>query len=157
ERDTLLGHVLHGLLDALHDDLGGVDDLAAAIDAAEPDAKTLREIGEAAYVAGGRNRELHHQLVDPQTAQRIHDGVVGAFRRPSLASLVAPAEVHGGRNTRDPIDDAVNEVDATLGFAVGVGEARSHLGVHEEAKVGVVQLHRVHARLGKSDDLLAKD
>src|SRR5262249_25640784 len=51
KRDTFFGNEFHRVLDARDDRLGAIDDFAAAVDAAEADVESLREIGQAPGVA----------------------------------------------------------------------------------------------------------
>ena len=82
--------------------------------------------------------------------QRGQDRLVAALADPALPRLVAPAEVHGRDDPVDTIDDLVQQVDAELRLAVGVGELRADPRVDEQAEMRIVELGHRHSRVAQA-------
>src|SRR5262245_19814061 len=70
-----------------------VDMRAPAVDAAEPDQPVGGQVPENGEIAGHRNGELQHILLDVQPAKRIQNRPISALADPSFPGLVAPAKM----------------------------------------------------------------
>ncbi len=114
------------------------------------------EPAEHREVARDGNGELEHVLPDLEAAQDGRIGVVAALADPALPRLVPPAEVHRGPDAVHARHDLVEQVHAERGLRVGIGEARAHLRVDEQAQVRIVELGHRDARRLDREELAAK-
>ena len=132
------------LLDPGGDQVDGVDLLAAHVDAAEADQPILGQRAEHGHVPRHRDGVLQDVLIHPQAAQGRDEGLVAAGALPAQAPGVAAAEVHRHGDPGDPVHDLVEQVDGEVDLVLRVVVAGAHLGIDEEAEVGVVELGDAH-------------
>src|SRR5262249_23622934 len=141
ERDAILVDVIHRLLDALRDDVWCIHDFAATVHAPETNVHATRELAQAARIARGRNRKLHHELIDVELLESEEDRIVGALPHPAAPAFVPTTEVQPLLHTRrvaEAFEDAVYERHAVHRFRICILVFCTHLWIDEQAQVRIV-------------------
>ena len=159
EHDPLLVHVAHRLLHAGDDQSPAPRwPRRSGRRSPAPGARPSVEAGQRPEAAGVRRGVLHQDGADPRAGQSRHDQVVGT--RGAVPVLeVGVAQVHGGVDAGDPLQGAVEQVDAELHRRLRIADplAGAELGVDHHGQPRLVELHDVGAGGAHRLDLLAQD
>ena len=139
------------------DFVAGVDLFEAALDRAEADELVVGQFAEDGDIAGDRDAELHHVLIDSDLLHRLDNRRVAPFGAPAATAPVAAAQVQSGLHAIDAVEHFVDFGGGEIHFVLRVGEGVAVRGIDQHAEVGFVDLHHGDAGLLQFEQLSAED
>ena len=106
-----------------------------------------------------RRGEFHREMMHFETVQLLDNrtvtAAVGLFAARARAG--AATKMHGDFDAGDAADDLIDHVDRKSGRGIGVGIFGAHAGIHEQAKMRVVDLRDVRAGIADQFQFAAED